>query len=496
VRAETILWSKQARAIGVLTCAGAFICLSQTPSLSKEYLRLGGRVVAIENAGPPAPPQNVSVTPSSGSGSSQTFSFVFSDPSGFTNLSTAYMLINATLNWPGTCYTYYDRSANALWLLNDAASLWLGPLTPGSAATMQNSQCSLNGGGSSVSVSGNNLTVNVALSFKAAFAGAKNIYLNAQDTGGLWSNWQQRGTWTVPIPGNLPPANVSVAPSSGSGSSQTFSFLFSDPNGYADLSTVYMALNATLTWPNACYTYYDRTANALWLLNDSANLWMGPVTPGIATTLQNSQCSLNGGGSSVLGSGNNLIVNLALTFKAAFAGPKNVYLNAQDSGGLWSNWQQLGTWTVPIPGNLPPTNISVTPSSGSGSSQTFSFLFSDPNGYADLSTVYMALNATLTWPNACYTYYDRTANALWLLNDAANLWLGPVTPGAATTLQNSQCSMVGAGSSVSGSGNNLTVNVAMTFKAAFAGTKNIYLNAQDTGGLWSNWQQLGTWTAP
>jgi large repetitive protein len=122
---------------------------------------------------------------------------VFSDPNGFTDLTTAYMLINATVNWPGTCSTYYDRGANALWLLNDSASLWMGPVTPGAATTLQNSQCSLSVAGSSVSGSGNNLTINLALTFKAAFTGTKNVYMNAQDSGGLWSSWQQGGTWTA-----------------------------------------------------------------------------------------------------------------------------------------------------------------------------------------------------------------------------------------------------------------------------------------------------------
>jgi hypothetical protein len=55
----------------------------------------------------------------------------------------------------------------------------------------------MSAGGSSVSGSGNNLAVNVALSFKAVFAGAKNIYMCALDNGGASSNWQQRGAWTA-----------------------------------------------------------------------------------------------------------------------------------------------------------------------------------------------------------------------------------------------------------------------------------------------------------
>lgn len=440
------------------------------------------------------PPTAVSVTPSSGSASTQTFGFLASDPNGFTDLSTIYMLVNATLNWPASCYTSYVRSSNTLWLLNDTATVWLGPLTPGGAGTLANSQCTLSAVGSSVSGSGNNLTVNTALTFSGGYAGVKNVYLNAQDNGGLWSNWVLRGAWTVPSGGNQPPSTVSVAPASGSGSGQTFSFLFSDPNGSADLSTAYMLINSALGWTGACYTSYDRGSNTLWLLNDSATFWLGPLTPGGAGTLANSQCTLNAGASSVSNSGNNLTVNVAFTFTGSFAGSKNVYMNGQDNGGLWSNWQSRGTWTVLSGGNQAPSAVSVTPASGGGSVQTFSFLFSDPDGLGDLSTLYMLVNATLNWPGSCYTSYVRSSNTLWLLNDAGNSWLGPVTPGGAGTLSNSRCAVNVGGSSVSGSGNNQTVTLPLAFTGAFAGVKNVYLNAQDNGGLWSNWQLLGTWT--
>ncbi len=42
-----------------------------------------------------------------------------------------------------------------------------------------------------------------------------------------------------------------------------------------------------------------------------------------------------------------------------------------------------------------PSNVSVTPSSGSGSGQTFSYLFSDPNGFADIVSAQMLVGATL-----------------------------------------------------------------------------------------------------
>jgi hypothetical protein len=70
------------------------------------------------------------------------------------------------------------------------------------------------------------------------------------------------------------------------------------------------------------------------------------------------------------------------------------------------------------------------------------------------------------------------------------------TLGAATTLQNSQCSLNVAATSASMNGNTLTLNLAMTFKPAFAGAKNIYMYGVDVSGPNSGWQQLGTWTVP
>jgi hypothetical protein len=42
------------------------------------------------------------------------------------------------------------------------------------------------------------LTLNLAMTFQHAYAGAKNIYMYAADVSGPNSAWQQPGTWTVP----------------------------------------------------------------------------------------------------------------------------------------------------------------------------------------------------------------------------------------------------------------------------------------------------------
>ena len=110
--------------------------------------------------------------------------------------------------------------------------------------------------------------------------------------------------------------------------------------------------------------FYNPATNQINLLNDGTTLWM-PATLGSATTLQNSQCSLNAATATAVPSGNTLTLTVTLAFKPAFDGAKNVYLHAVDLSGANGGWQQLGTWTVAFTAGTAST-VSVTPSSGSG----------------------------------------------------------------------------------------------------------------------------------
>ncbi len=172
------------------------------------------------------------------------------------------------------------------------------------------------------------------------------VLLNGGTTVGTIAGWQQEGTWTVSA-GSGVPATVSVTPSSGSGASQSFALQYSDTAGAASLEYVYAWFNGSLTSAaSSCFVYYKPSTNQLNLLSDAATGWL-VATPGTAATIQNSQCSVNAGSITVASSGNTLTLNLAMTFKPAYAGAKNVYLYATDVSGSNSGWQQLGAWTVP-----------------------------------------------------------------------------------------------------------------------------------------------------
>ncbi len=445
-----------------------------------------------------------SVTPNSGSGATQTFAFRYSDSRGATSLSTTWAWFNATTSLTvstNSCLAYYDRPTNILRLLNDAGTQWITG-TVGSSGTLQNSQCGISLAGSSVSVSGTTLTLNLAMTFAPAFSGTKNIYMDAGSEGALTSGWPLRGSWTVPSGSTTPTVTAdSVTPNAGSGSSQTFAFRYSDSQGATTLTTTWAWFNATgsLTVPtNSCLSYYDRATNIMRLLNDAATQWI-TGTVGSSGTLQNSQCGISLAGSSASVSGTTLTLNLAMTFAPAFSGTKDIYMDAGSVGGGTSGWPLRGSWTVQANGGTPTvTADSVTPNAGSGSSQTFAFRYSDSQGATTLTTTWAWFNATgsLTVPtNSCLSYYDRATNIMRLLNDAGTQWITG-TVGSSGTLQNSQCGISLASSSVSVSGTTLTLNLAMTFAPAFSGTKNIYIDAGNVGGLTSGWPLRGSWTVP
>jgi hypothetical protein len=222
---------------------------------------------------------------------------------------------------------------------------------------------------------------------------------------------------------SLPPTAVSATPS-GTGTTQTFTLVYSDPRGYTNISWVEMNWNVTQATANACFLHYDVASNVIQLGTDAGGGWVGSAPLGIAGTLENSQCSVSTGTSSVSGSGNNLTINLVLTFKQAFAGSKNIYMQVQNASAVLTPWQSKGTWTVPT---VASGNVSVSPASGTGSVQSFSFVYSDAGGYANIEYAYVLFQSALTGQNACFVQYAAAGNSIWLISDSGSGYLGPLT---------------------------------------------------------------------
>ena len=142
----------------------------------------------------------------------------------------------------------------------------------------------------------------------------------------------------------------------------------------------------------------------------------------------------------------------------------NLYLDATRTSGSSTGYVLAGTWDPEALFAGP-----VTPSSGSGISQIFSAQYGHANGIAELSLTDFIVGANNSVGHNCYVEYLPASNQLYLYNDNGNQKLGPLTPGGAAALSNSQCTLNGTGSAASVSGDFLTVALSLTFKPAYTG---------------------------
>jgi hypothetical protein len=236
----------------------------------------------------------------------------------------------------------YNHAANTFRLQDDAGSGWLGPITLGSTASLSNSQCTITGNGASTSATGNNLAITIPTSFAFAFSGAKTVFGFAFDNANVGSGWITTGSWSVPSSG--PPAVLSAVPASGSGFSQTFTLTVADGSGFGNISYAYLLVNSSLSAVGGCFVEVNRAANTFRLQNDTGTGWLGPTSIGTGTALVNSQCTVSAAGASTSSSGNNLTVNIPVTFTAGFAGLKSVFGYAQDNSLNGSGWVTTGSW--------------------------------------------------------------------------------------------------------------------------------------------------------
>ena len=298
-------------------------------------------------------------------------------------------------------------------------------------------------------------------------------------------------------------AAAGASPSAGSGSQTTFTFFFTDPHGWEDLSVVNVLINHSLDGRDACYLAYVVPSQTLFLVDDEGDPggpFAGSVTLGNSSAIQNLQCAVTL--LSATGSGELLSVTVNITFKVGFGGNQIAYLAARDTAQDSSGWQALGVWQAPL---TPPGTISVTgiaPARGAqagGTAGTFTLTLNDSKGASDIGIVNLLVNNFIDGRQACYLAYAASSNTLLLVDDQGDAG-GPfagsmVLNGGGGTIQNSQCSVSRRGSSAVLSGNTLTLTLNITFKAAFMGNRILYAAGRDnSGGNNTDWQALGTWT--
>jgi hypothetical protein len=498
VSVPNVVGDTQAAATAAITSAGlvvgtvtvAFSSTVPSGNVISESPAAGTLVVAgsvvnlVVSTGPGGTPAVVSVTPDPATGLSNTFVLTFSDTAGNASLNHVGAIFNPAASASSSCYLLYYPAVNLLYLLNNAGSAST-KITPGSG-TLSNSQCTINGSGTSVVKAGNNLTLNLAVTASSTYTGKQSIFMYADDNNSVNTGWVNKGTWTPAT--NQPPAAVSVTPNPASGLSNTFALTYSDPNGASDLNVVEGVFGPAASGSNSCFVLYYPATDFLYLLTNAGKA-TSKITPG-SGTLSNSQCTISGSGISVVRSGDNLTLNLAVTASSTYTGKQSIFMYADDNSSANTGYVNKGTWAPAA--NQPPALVSVTPNPATGLSNTFALTYSDPNGASDLDVVKVVFNPAVSSSNSCFVMYYPATNLLYLLNNAGT-GSTKITP-ASGTLSNSQCTISGSGTSVVRSGDNLTLNLAVTASSTYTGKQSILMFAEDNSAATTGWVNKGTWT--
>jgi hypothetical protein len=298
------------------------------------------------------------------------------------------------------------------------------------------------------------------------------------------------------------PAVLTPISSGTAGSSANFTFQFNDGGNASSLSVVNVLINDSLDGRHACYLAYVNATSTLILVDDAGDAggpYAGSVTTGNPNTvIQNSQCAVSL--LSVTSNLQTLTLNLNITFKSGFGGNHIQYLAARDNAGNNTGWQAMGVWQAPPAPSGVITVKSASPSpaaSPGGYPQTFTFTLTDTKGASDIGILNVLANNFIDGRAACYLAYVVSSNSLLLVDDAGDAG-GPfagsmVLNGSAATIQNSQCSINGAASSVTAAGDTLQLTLAITFQSGLTGSHVIWLAGRDAAGANNTgWQAMAT----
>jgi len=257
------------------------------------------------------------------------------------------------------------------------------------------------------------------------------------------------------------------------------------------LGVVNILINDVLDGRQACYMAYSKPLNTFYLVNDNGDALLPGVSLNSGASVGNSQCTVSEISTAPHTEGV-FALSLNIAFSSTFAGNKVVYLAAGNVAGNNSGWLPMGVWQATSAGV---SVVSMSPASGAGFNQTFTFTFSDNKGWLDLGVVNVLVNDAINGNHACYLAYSRPTNTLYLVNDAGNALLpGMVLNGQPMSYGNSQCGVLAASAAPSGS-TTLTLTVNLSFSPAFSGKRIFYLAARDINEANNTgWQALGAWS--
>jgi hypothetical protein len=126
------------------------------------------------------------------------FTAKYSDTGGANDLQVVYLTFGPGLNAANSCAVGYQPGNNSLELYNDAGT-GVATVGEGLGGSVSNSQCTLYGGSTAATLSGNTLTVPFTIVFQPGFTASQTVWGLSQTYAGTFSNGgtpNNLGSWT------------------------------------------------------------------------------------------------------------------------------------------------------------------------------------------------------------------------------------------------------------------------------------------------------------
>ena len=327
----------------VIVNIGAGVCEDAAGNQNLASTSTDNIVTVVTNVAP----QVVSVSPNDGElviDSPTTLTAVYRDGNGYTNMRWCRLLISDSSSQANAAYMLYDRLGNKLYLMNDAGTSLGAGYVPGTNVTLSNSQCEVYVKDTTVSGSGNDLTIAWSVKLKTTMEDkGLSAWMQVSDIMGAYDGWDRLGIYFMPTA----PTCVSVTPSSGnvqSGTPVVFTTQLADDNGFKDVYLCYFQSSFNSSAANAVSLLYDASQKKLFLRNDANTSWGTGYAPGTDIVLQNNQCILYVKDTVVTNNGpDGLAIDWSLHLKPSQVGKRlRENLHAVDFEMLKSPSQNMG----------------------------------------------------------------------------------------------------------------------------------------------------------
>lgn len=294
--------------------------------------------------------------------------------------------------------------------------------------------------------------------------------------------------WGVSIPQGV--TWVTATPTSGTGSGSVT--LTIAPN----IPTPASARNTVITIAEHTYSLNQNWGGTLQINPGTASLTHGQTFQ--FTALLDGSTPVTGNALWEMTAGSVGTVASGLYTAPATILPSQTTATVKSSYGAYS--ADLATATVYLQEFAPPSGMAISPTSGSQLSQTFQLSVTDVHGASQINFVHLNFATSITdLTGGCYISVEPGSSVGDVVRVAmqGSGWSAAMpinVAGSTASIENSRCRVFASGSTVSGSGNTLTINLNIGFKPGFIASVNSYMQAYNQQTAYSDWVSVGAWT--